>query len=77
MGKQSIRKICPCPATPCYKKPGLGRPPVPLNKHNRFHHAVPSHMKSRTAHSGGGRGSKAKSPAFCNGRHMAKKAQIQ
>ena len=33
-------------------------------------------MKSCTAHGGGG-GSEAKSPAFCNGRHMAKKTQIQ
>ena len=40
-GKQSIRKICPCPATPCYKKPellGWDPPPAPLNKHNRFQH---------------------------------------
>ena len=33
MGKQSIRKTCPCPATPCYKKPellGWEPPPTPL-----------------------------------------------
>ena len=60
MGKQSIRKICRCPATRCCKKPELlgwdPPPPPPLNKHNRFQYTVPSHIKSCTAHSGEGEG---------------------
>ena len=35
---------------------GLGPPPPPLNKYNRFQHTVPSHRKSRTAHWGWERG---------------------
>ena len=52
---------------------GLGTP----HKHNRFQYTVPSHIESCAAHSAGVRGSEAKNPAFCNGRHMAKKTQVQ
>ena len=38
-------------------------PPPPLNKHNRFQHTVPSHIKSCTAH-WGGRGVRGKKPGF-------------
>ena len=53
-----------------------GTPHPPLNKHNRFQHMVPSHIKSCTAHWGGG-GPRQKKTFFFNERHMAKKAQIQ
>ena len=47
-------------------------PWAPPNKHKRFQYTVTSHIESCT-----GRGSEAKSLAFWNGRHMAKKGQIQ
>ena len=53
-----------------------GTPHPPLNKHNRFQHMVPSHIKSCTAHWGGG-GPRQKKTFFFNERHMAKKVQIQ
>ena len=47
------------------------------NKHNRFQYTVQFHTKSCMAHSRGERGVRGKKPGFCNGRHMAKTAQIQ
>ena len=49
----------------------------PSHKHNRFQYMVPSHIESCAAYSAGVRGSEAKNPAFCNGRQMAKKTQVQ
>ena len=65
----------------CYKKArnfwAGDPPPPPLNKHNRFQHTVPSHIKVVRLNWGRGRGVRGKKPSFLRGRHMAKKAQIQ
>lgn len=55
------------PATPCYKNELLGSAwtlPTRLNKHNKLHYTVSSHIKSCTAHSAGGQGSRAKTKRF-------------
>lgn len=54
-------------ATPCYKNELLGSAwtlPTRLNKHNKLHYTVSSHIKSCTAHSAGGQGSRAKTKRF-------------
>ena len=72
MDKQSIRKTCRCPATPLLQKKkrtfGLGPSWLPPNKHNKFQYTVPPHIKSCTAHSGGGPRQKAR--LFVTGRHI-------
>ena len=54
---------------------GLGPPPRPRDK---FQDTVPSHIKSCTAHSGGGGGCEAKNLTFWNGKHIfGKETEIQ
>ena len=43
---------------------GLGPPRPPLNKHNKFQHTVPSHIKSCTAHWGWEGGPRQKARLF-------------
>ena len=64
MDTQSIRKTCRCPVTRCYKKSGLGPPPAPRNKHNKFQYTAPSHIKSCTSSFGGDRGPRQKARRF-------------
>ena len=48
----------------------------PPHKDNRFQFTVPSHIESCAAHSAGRRGPM-QNLVFWNGRHMAKKTQVQ
>ena len=62
MGRQSIRKTCPCQGTSCYKSPELSGwgPPLWISIRD-FNIRCHLTWKSCTPHSGGG-GSEAKSP---------------
>ena len=70
-------KFAPVPPTPCYKILGWDAPRSPWIRITDFN--VRCHLTWKVVRliRGAGAGSEAKSPAFCNGRHMAKKAQIQ
>ena len=70
-------KFAPVPPTPCYKILGWDAPRSPWISITDFN--VRCHLTWKVVRliRGAGAGSEAKSPAFCNGRHMAKKAQIQ
>ena len=61
MGKQSIRKTCPCPATPCYKKAELFRPPwISITDFN-----IRCHLAWKVVGLiGGGSGVRGKKPGF-------------
>ena len=77
MGKKSIRKTPLVRVSAVGKKPktlGLGPLPPRMSMTN-FN--TPCHLTLVRLIWEGGEGSRATRPTFCNGRHMAKKAQIQ